>query len=158
MHLTEVSVRMSLRNSFAVSRDLSCSTATPITLRLRVSYASDPLPYQRQERAEYTTGGELWGFSLVNVGTPCEEGCAAPPPHCGGWGVAERARRLPFYVCRWRVMKGAGEFQSLAPSVCGLELIARAWPGRSGFTCPGFGASAARVCCCGAWRARCVWR
>jgi hypothetical protein len=34
---------MRLLELFAVSRDLSCSTATPITLKLRVSYASDPL-------------------------------------------------------------------------------------------------------------------
>ena len=41
------------RNQFAVSRDLSCSTAMLISLKLRVShaYASDPLPYFQIERA-----------------------------------------------------------------------------------------------------------
>jgi hypothetical protein len=102
-----------------------------------------PLPYQRLERAEYITGGAVWGFSLVNAGTPCEEGCAAPPPHFGGRESLKRARRLPFSVRRGRVPKGAREFESFAPFGCGLWFIARAWPWRSGFSCLGFGASAA---------------
>ena len=48
---------MWLRNRFAVSRNLPCSTATLITLlEVEASYASDPLPYfQRLEQAQDTT-------------------------------------------------------------------------------------------------------
>src|SRR4051812_44174093 len=42
LHLTQFWVRLSLRNLFAVSVNLSYSTAMLITLRLRVSYAAHP--------------------------------------------------------------------------------------------------------------------
>src|SRR4051812_33917232 len=42
LHLTQFWVRLSLRNLFAVSVNLSYSTAMLITPRLRVSYAAHP--------------------------------------------------------------------------------------------------------------------
>ena len=60
---------MSLRNWFAVSRDLSCSTAMLIScLRLRVSYASDRcLIFKDWNAKENIT----WAFTFaISAGTP----------------------------------------------------------------------------------------
>ena len=89
---------MSLRNQFAVSMNLSYLTAMLISLRLRVSYASDPLPnFQRHERAEYTIGGlryEHFGFRLMLAHLTGRKVVPPRRSHHGGHGeAAERARR-----------------------------------------------------------------
>ena len=59
-----------------------------------------PLPYfQRHERAEYITGGRLWGFwLLVNAGTPCKGGCAATVASPWRVGGRRKGTAAPFFM------------------------------------------------------------
>ena len=90
---------MLLRNRFAVSRDLSNSTAMLISLAVEgeLRFASDRCPYfQRYERAEYITGGELWGFSSVSNDKGMRTGGRIPlharASHRAGCAVGPRMR------------------------------------------------------------------
>ena len=74
---------MSVRNRFAVSRDLSCSTAMLISPRLRVSrHASDPLPYFKDTNARENTTWAFWCVIRL-ARLKGRDGAAAPAIHAG---------------------------------------------------------------------------
>lgn len=172
MQLTEVSVGVSPRSRCAVSRDLSRSTAMLITPLLRMSYACDRCLIFKDKNARNISQEVCDGDSGWLMRARLVRGCAAPPPHRGGWGVAEWARRLPFSICGGcaaavRHLWPAGCWRArgmdcpCALRRCGLWVVARAWPVRLWVTRRAFGAPAAccGCCCgCGVGRARCAWR